>query len=83
MKKILVVLLFAVSLLFGKVDINSASQKELMSLTGIGQKTAERIISYRDKNCFSSVAEIKKIKGIGEGKYSKLKEKIEVKPCKK
>ncbi len=82
MKKLFLMLIFGISVLFGKVDINSADKNTLMSLTGIGQVTADRIIQYRDANCFSAIDEIKRVKGIGEGKFSKLKELIEAKPCK-
>jgi predicted DNA-binding helix-hairpin-helix protein len=40
-------------LLFASVDINNASQKELMELTGIGKAKAKKIVDYREQNqCF-------------------------------
>lgn len=58
------------------VNINTASKEELTSLEGIGEKTAERIIEYRESNIFDSLEEIMEVKGIGEGKFEKIKEKI-------
>jgi comEA protein len=62
-----------------KVDLNSATKTELMSLPGIGEAMAERIMLYRDeKGRFKTVNELRKIKGIGEKKFDKLKPHIEV-----
>ena len=59
------------------VNINTASEKELDSLPGIGPAMAKRIVEYRESNgSFQSVADLKKIKGIGEAKFNKLQDKI-------
>lgn len=56
-----------------KIDINSASLKELKQLPFIGEKIAKEIINYRTKNGrIQSLEELKKIKGIGEKKISLL-----------
>lgn len=81
MKLFVIYLLLGVSLLFAKVDINSASVAELTSIKGIGQKTAMKIIEFRENNCFNSIEELQKIKGIKQGKFEKIKEAIEAKPC--
>jgi competence protein ComEA len=61
-----------------KIDINSASKEELDSLSGIGPVTAEKIVSYREKNGpYSSVDDLKKIGGIGDKTLSKFIDKIE------
>jgi len=63
----------------GKVNINTASQKELETLTGIGPKTAEEIIRYRNENGpFKSIEDIKKVKNIGESKFNRIKEDITI-----
>lgn len=63
----------------GLVDINTASQEELESLDGIGPKTAEKIVEYRETNgSFSSIESIMDIDGIGEGKFSKIKDEITI-----
>nr|MDA3907900.1 helix-hairpin-helix domain-containing protein [Sulfurimonas sp.] len=63
--KFLVVMVLGLSLLFGAVDINTASKKELSSLNGVGAKKAEAIITYRKANCFKKVKDLAKVKGIG------------------
>lgn len=61
-----------------KVNINSADKNMLMNLTGIGEKTAEKIIEYRKENKFESIEDIKNISGIGEKKYEKIKNEITI-----
>ena len=61
------------------VNINTASQSELESLPGVGPKTAEKIIDYRDSyGDFVSEEEIMEVKGIGEGKFSDIEDLITV-----
>ena len=48
-------------------------------LPGIGEKTALKIIEYRNKyGGFKSIDEIKNISGIGDKKYAKIKDLITV-----
>ncbi len=58
------------------VNINTASAEELMSLNGIGEKTAEAIIEYRKSTPFEKPEEIMNVKGIGEKKYENNKNSI-------
>lgn len=58
------------------VNINSASKEELKTLEGIGDKTAERIIEYRNSKYFEYIEEITNVKGIGKAKYEKIKNNI-------
>ncbi len=61
----------------GIVNINTADEKELESLPGIGKTTAKKIINYRDENGpFQNKEDLKHVPSIGEGKYSKLADKI-------
>ena len=57
-----------------KYDLNTVSKKELITIRGIGEKKAEDIISYRKESGFSSKHDLKKIKGIGEITYNKIKD---------
>lgn len=62
-----------------KVNINTATQTELETLPGIGPSIASKIVSYRKENGkFKSIEEIKKVSGIGESKYTNIKELIKV-----
>lgn len=57
------------------INLNIAGIDELVSLPGIGQSTAEKIIEYRNKKGkFKKIQEIMKVKGIGEKKFEKIKE---------
>lgn len=61
----------------GKINLNSADKDMLMSVPGIGEKLAQRIIEYRDKQIsFGSLEELKHIKGISESKYEKIKDYV-------
>ena len=58
-----------------KLDLNKADKEALINLPGIGEKLAQRILDYRRQNGdFTSLGELKKIKGITECRYQKLKE---------
>ena len=62
-----------------KIDINSASMKELQTLPRIGAAVAQRIVDYREKHGrFSKIEEIMKVKGIGEKTFLKIKPLITV-----
>lgn len=78
MKKFLLMLVFGFVMLFGAVDINRASKEELMSLKGIGEATADKIIEYRKESPFKSIEEIKNVKGVGEKKFEAIKGDIKV-----
>ncbi len=80
--KILAIMVLGVSLLFGSVDINSASKSELMSLNGVGEKKADAIIKYRKGNCFRTVDGLTKVKGIGNKFMEKNRKNLKAGKCK-
>ncbi len=62
------------------IDINVATIDELTQLPSIGISTANKIVEYRNKNGkFKLKEDLKKIKGIGEKKFEKLKKLITIK----
>lgn len=63
----------------GLVNINTAPLSELTRVSGIGESRAQAIIDYREKNgSFRSIEEIKKVDGIKDGLFSKIKDYITV-----
>jgi DNA uptake protein ComE-like DNA-binding protein len=54
----------------GKIDINTATEKELTTVPGIGHVMASRIISARP---FRSADDLKKVSGIGDKKYAQIR----------
>lgn len=55
-----------------KVPLNSATKEQLMSINGIGESFAQRIIDYREENGdFTDLEQLKNIDGIGEKRYEK------------
>jgi competence protein ComEA len=62
-----------------KIDINTASAAELVSLDGIGKAYAEKIVAYRKANGpFKTTEDIMKVVGIGKATWEKNKDKITV-----
>lgn len=63
----------------GKININTADAYNLCKLEGIGEKLAGRIIAYRaEKGNFKTINALKKVQGIGEENFNKIKDKITV-----
>lgn len=62
-----------------KVNLNTAGQQELMTLSGIGQSKADAIIAYRQQQgAFSSIEDIMNISGIKQGVFDQIKDRITV-----
>lgn len=58
-----------------KLDLNKADKSALMSVSGIGERIAARILEYREEHGgFSKVDELRNIKGITEHTYAKIKD---------
>lgn len=63
----------------GLININTADGKTLESLPKIGPVTAQKIIDYRTVNgTFKTIADIKKVKGIGDKTFEQIRGKITV-----
>ena len=61
----------------GKVNINTADVKQLMTLTGVGRKVAESIVEYRDTHGpFKKADDLRKVEGVGTGLWEKNRERI-------
>jgi competence protein ComEA len=61
-----------------RVNLNTATQEELVALPGVGPAKAKAIIDYRTAHPFKTVDEVKNVRGIGDHLYESLKGKITV-----
>ena len=62
-----------------KININSAQIEELITLPGVGEATANKIIEYRKENGkFKKIEDLKNVPGIGDSKYENIKTMIRV-----
>jgi len=62
-----------------KVNLNTATAEQLESLPGIGPSSAKNILEYRNKvGKFTRIEEIINIKGIGEKKFLKIKNRLTI-----
>lgn len=59
------------------ININTAELRDFIKLPGIGEKTAQKIIEYRNTvKKFRSLKELLNVKGIGPSKFEKIKKYI-------
>ena len=59
-----------------KLNINSLTLEQINLLPGIHSNIAVKIINYRRKEPFVHIAELTRIKGIGEKKFATLAELV-------
>ncbi len=62
-----------------KININTATQEELLKLKYVGEKLAEKIIEHRKDNPFQKPEDIMNVKGVGEKIFDANKDLIIVK----
>lgn len=62
-----------------RLNLNTATSEQLITLPGIGPSYAERILEWRNKNGnFTSIDQLLQIKGIGEKRLEELRPLLEV-----
>ena len=62
-----------------RININTADETQLTTLTGIGATRAQAIIAYREENGpFAAIEDIMNVQGIKEGTFAKIKDEIVV-----
>ena len=70
---------FAPSHQDGRININTASLSDLMTINGIGETRAQAIIDYREEHgSFATIEDIKLVNGIKDGLFNKIKDQITV-----
>ena len=63
----------------GKLNLNTATKDDLMTLDGIGEVLAERILAYREQyGGFDSVEELMQVEGIGEKRFAAMEPYVTV-----
>jgi len=64
----------------GKININEASQAELMKLEGVGAGTAKKIIAWREAHGpFKHAHDLEKVPGVGREVFGKNHGRLAVK----
>jgi competence ComEA-like helix-hairpin-helix protein len=60
-----------------KIGLNQADKATLMSVSGIGEKIAQRILEYRNQEgSFHDIEELRRIKGLTKSKYEKIRDEF-------
>jgi competence protein ComEA len=61
-----------------KINLNTATQAELEALPGVGEKTAEKIMRFRETQPFTQVDDLRYIQGIGDKRMETLRPHVMV-----
>jgi len=62
-----------------EININTASESELVLLNGIGEKKAKAIIAYRlEHGPFKTTKDLRNVKGISKSVYARIKDLVVV-----
>lgn len=73
----LVAMMLSVGTALAAINVNTANQKELESIKGIGPVKAKAILDYRSKNGpFKSVDDLDKVKGIGKKTLAEIRPQV-------
>jgi len=68
---------FSVEQIEGKVNINTATEAQIALLPGLGPKLATEVVNYRTNNGgFKTIEDIKKVSGVGDKKFEKIKDYV-------
>ncbi|HPQ20027.1 MAG TPA: ComEA family DNA-binding protein [bacterium] len=63
----------------GKINLNLATEEDLVKVEGIGPGTAKKIIKYREEHKkFKSVEELREVPGIGQKKFEQISKYLTV-----
>ena len=61
------------------IDLNTATKSDLMTLPRIGEKTAQKILDYREAyGRFSAIEQLMDVEGIGEATFDGLRDMVTV-----
>ncbi|UNU72525.1 ComEA family DNA-binding protein [Moraxella nasovis] len=65
--------------LANRININTATAADFLSLTGVGVKTAKAIVQYRQTvGNFQTIQDITQVKGVGQATFEKNKHRLTV-----
>lgn len=66
-------------LVTGKLNLNTATEEQLMLLPSIGPSKAERIVAWRKRNGgFKRIADLRRVKGFGYKTFKKLEPYLDI-----
>ena len=66
--------------LTGKINLNTATEEQLMLLPAVGPAKADRIVAWRKKNgAFKRTADLRRVKGFGYKTFKRLEPFLDIK----
>ncbi|MCB9612953.1 MAG: helix-hairpin-helix domain-containing protein [Sandaracinus sp.] len=61
-----------------QLDLNTATEAQLVDLPGIGPSKARAILAYREQHPFRRVEDLMRVRGIGRGTFRQLRPLVTV-----